>query len=1029
MAKRRARTRDLKGTPGKGLPLADQTNNHPPLPAFSPALASPPPKRNPPSLKTPDFCKRGLFTSPVKESPVSKLTKSVSTQTDPVACLGFEDEILAKDPSQELQQLAFNTLEALHSKQKNKDYVRLSMRHGARTYLNVPSSRFTVSKSVSNQVNKKLNKHSNLVSGLLQRLFGGGLQRMMPAILAKIGRQFRLTVLPLKDCVLNIVQAAALRDYVPTSTRGLERLANALHDFVPILGKLLFPRQLRRRISEFEKCTLDVELSFEVISLEMNGDGKMKPCVHAWVSNLPVVVEGLTRSALIAGKFQESDLLSAHKAEVLIIQGCDKGGSLTLSLMRIANRVDGNAPQFCFPLAFYEDARESYSNLERTIYDNSKPATKPVQSFLQSLLDGKFHMLIVSSCCGSELIDAQCLLIEFSGYSVYEKQDSSIHHDCSRLLPDADHRELFVNTEEARARTRPVIVTLDRVRCCPLAARLVLADPTDEDVDSSEGTTYSGLLLYQSLERRAGTLVGRLHFTSALFVPSTASVKLQCYGCRPFTADDLKLNVAVSGQGTASSKYPCPICVASSDEFGHCIHGLIPPPLRDGENNNNQLYEKFKEVAGARALKVSTDSSAASMHSIKDKAKSVVHRPLLLTPPSQNTAGSMHVCQGMMTHLHTSLGGRLGCSSRSIVERATNLQTEREQHAVKSGMAAWSAVLKAASELSLSGNKFIKDSGSKPEGEASYLFYQSICVDGGVRFNVEHSGLELTNANGIKVLSQQDIIAKRVEKAYIQEETHNLQSEVRAVMATWRRLAALLLELSRTMKRQSKLSEEEISRFKQCAIEYGREWTSMIPGKDNVFNKLHTLIAHLTTFAEVHKTIGLVNEESFEATHPRAQTISNHLKSMVSTEGKVDKIVQRFSLGLHSDYQMTRTALQDERKTGPRKLKDGDRYKVSHRTRQQDIAPICNSTSPSMCLLPQELVRVATNQAVVKKEWHDYYNYLVCGRVPDGWRRAFGDDDNIGKQCIQDQIRVCVGAVLWHPKARRNGKRGIVVVL
>ncbi|CAB9523145.1 hypothetical protein SEMRO_1383_G267970.1 [Seminavis robusta] len=1041
MAKRRSKKNVEVETPSKLAPLADTTNLPVLSPAFSPAFASPPPKRGLLSLTTPNFRKEALFKSPAKQTQTLVQTKSVATQTDPIASLGFENEILAKSPSQQLQQQAFDTLSALHFQQKDKDYVRLSVRHGQQTYLKVPNTRVRATKNSSQQANKKLNKHSTLVFGLLQRLFGGNLQQILPSVLTRIGRQFRLAVLPIHECGLTIVQAVALRDHVPTSTRGLERLANALHDCAPFLGNLLFPKQLRSRISDFEKCTLDIELSFEMISLEMNGEGKMKPCVHAWVSNPPVVLEGLTRSALVAEKFQQSHLLSAHKAEILVVQGCDKGGNLTLSLMRIANRLDGNAPDFCFPLAFYEDGRESYGNLARTIYESKMPSTKPVQPFLQQLLNGKFYMLVVSASRNNDIVDAQCLAVEFVGYSVYEKSLATVNDSCCRLLPDADYRELSVSVEQAKARRQPTMVTLNKVQNCALAVRLVLSNAADKE-SLSEGTPYSGILLYQCLGAR--TLISRLRFTSALFVPCGAEVQVRCYGCRPFTADDLKLNIAVSGQGTASSKYPCPICVASKNQFNQCIHGLVAAPLRVGDNNNNKLYSKFLEVAGGRATKIATDSSAASME-IKDKAKSVVNQPLLLTPPSQNTAGSMHVCQGIMTHLTRRTFDLLRAIDRkaawykglkeavkqasnttdikemiremhqkdraiykqlqsakrwpnvpSQVERAAILLAKREQHTIQSGMAAWVAVEKAAVELSSAGQKFIKDSGAKPEGEASFLLYQSFCVDGGVRFNVEHSGLELTNANGIKVLSKYETIANRVEQAYSHRDETCLQAEVKAVMKMWRCLAKILHELSATLKRQSKLSVEEIDRLKKIAIEYGQQWTSMIPGKDNVFNKLHTLIAHLTCFAERHETIGLVNEESFEATHPRAQTISNHVKSMVSTEGKVQKTVQRFSLGLNSDYQTTRTALRDDRKTGPRKLKDGSKYKVSNRTRKHDVAPIHDPSLTGSLPIPSELIRVDIDQAVVKKEWHDYYNYLVCGRVPSAWRRAFGEDDEIG---------------------------------
>ena len=59
-----------------------------------------------------------------------------------------------------------------------------------------------------------------------------------------------------------------------------------------------------------------------------------------------------------------------------------------------------------------------------------------------------------------------------------------------------------------------------------------------------------------------------------------------------------------------------------------------------------------------RALKIASSSNKAAM-AIKGQVKSVVYKPLLLTPPKQNTGGSMHVSQGLMTHLTKRILGML----------------------------------------------------------------------------------------------------------------------------------------------------------------------------------------------------------------------------------------------------------------------------------------------------------------------------------------------------------------------------------
>ncbi len=99
-------------------------------------------------------------------------------------------------------------------------------------------------------------------------------------VLVSVGSRLDFAVIPRKEFELNIEQMTALRDRVPTTTRGMERLANGLQNLRPQVCRALFPSQLRKQISSYETCSIPIDLGFEMKSLEMGGEKKdMKVCL------------------------------------------------------------------------------------------------------------------------------------------------------------------------------------------------------------------------------------------------------------------------------------------------------------------------------------------------------------------------------------------------------------------------------------------------------------------------------------------------------------------------------------------------------------------------------------------------------------------------------------------------------------------------------------------------------------------------------------------------------------------------------
>ncbi|CAB9513390.1 hypothetical protein SEMRO_588_G171580.1 [Seminavis robusta] len=1032
----------------------------------TPSLKSPTPKR-PARFHSPPLVQNALNKSPTQQQVSRSLfgsaeqivapelinekpaTRDASTQTINVPALSFEDELDRKDPGRELQLLVSRTLHVLANNQKSKHLAKLSLRNRVEKYFRLPNSRTRAAKDLTKQATQQAVAQSKLLGELFEHLFTSNSQATRALDL--VAPTYDFAVIPeATTSSMTIAQAVAFRDRIPTTTNGLYRAATGLADIQPVVGKLLFQKQLKLRVKEYERCNLEITLGYEMVPLEMGGEKNLsKPCLHVWVKNPPVIIEGLTKSALVSGKFRNSSDISKHNNKIMVVQGSDKGGCLTVNLLRIANRIDGNAPAYCFPTAFYEDARESYANLASTILSEGKPT----KQFLQHLVSGLFHLLTVAVRVKDEVVDVECLCLHFIGVSALGDDLRLATH----LEQDADYREL-ANETEAKAREQPATIQLQdchRARY-ELAIRLVAKEKERNGRNNSATPTtktYIGFQLYQIVPGAARSMVHMARFADELVLPSKGALEFNIAGILCFTSDDLKLNTCVHGQGTASSKHPCPICIADKHGFlSSLVDPSKPHPLRKGQYDNFKLYENFESEAKSRKTKIASTSDKASMVH-KTKAKSVVHKPLLVTPPDFNAGASMHVSQGLMTHLTKAMLNLLKAIDRKahwrkqltvIIKDAKNKRPwlenklndlykcdrqyerkikeatqwcnnnsvpgvvrqkwiatqqqyheERESFAKDNAIAAWAHVQQSAALFVDKGEKFLKDSGSRPEGEASYMFLQSYQIDCGVLFRVENSGIELTNANGFRVLARADAIANRVDTAY--SNNPSLNSEAKAIMSTcWRPMAKLLLEISTLLKRQDKLTIEDISRLKECSTQYGKLWTQLPSStgggsEPRVFNKLHTLVDHITCFAERHACVGLVNEEGFEATHPRLHTVSSHLKCMVSTSARAEKIVQRLSLGLNDEYQEAAVDLKEARLHPELQNKRGGKSDLA---RKLDDSIAVRSVA-DLEMLPKELAHVLGG-TVVLKEWKEYYEYLVCGRVPAAFSAIFQSDPSLG---------------------------------
>ncbi|CAB9525185.1 unknown protein [Seminavis robusta] len=228
------------------------------------------------------------------------------------------------------------------------------------------------------------------------------------SVLKLVAKNHSARVLNDDECYLGIQHCAALMQYLPLTARGVERLSRFFKAMLPTIGENLFPTMLRKKLSLYALESFHLRLGFELVSLEIGGEKRNERCLHVWVKEPAAVVESLTQSALLAGKLEESSSFCKHKNELVVVQGSDRGGDITLCLVRIANRAGGNAPQYCIPLAFYEYGKENYDNFQKTIFHPGKPT----KQFLQKMLDGCFQMIVVVVEDDNVPVDAQCCIVE-----------------------------------------------------------------------------------------------------------------------------------------------------------------------------------------------------------------------------------------------------------------------------------------------------------------------------------------------------------------------------------------------------------------------------------------------------------------------------------------------------------------------------------------------------------------------------------------------------------------------------------------
>ncbi|CAB9525184.1 hypothetical protein SEMRO_1641_G287970.1 [Seminavis robusta] len=569
-----------------------------------------------------------------------------------------------------------------------------------------------------------------------------------------------------------------------------------------------------------------------------------------------------------------------------------------------------------------------------------------------------------------------------------------------------------------------------------------------KESNEDDGIEYGGFALTNSFGR--DIFHGR--FREPLRRKSTSVLHVKCLHIRCFTSDDLKCNTSVMGQGTAGVMAPCTICVCKKKEFGKYL--TLPldqqPALRKGVNANPSLYEAFIAEAGGRVDLVRA-SSTGQAKGLKMKYHSVIYQPLLYTPPELNSGSGMHVSSGLFTHCTIKMLEACGKIDRELpwLSKLSTLQQEAkdfvvnskvrieqlrkedtklyrdiktaqgysltgeiesikaERLCIASDLHALAKASEAAKLFIEKGNDFqagaAKKTKSRIIGPATYCLRKAYEVDGRVSFRVENSGFELSNGDGIRVLApdRQELIAERMKKVF--PNNLQLQSKVDKAMESYRGLTELLYQISTIMKSQKKWIEEDVARFDAITRQYATLWmeftmetqdvSSSNGNEINVFNKLHILRSHLTTFASTNLMLGRCSEEGFESAHKCIESVRQPLVCMTSTEARANCTFRRIMLHCRPEIEVIHRAIE-QRFMGKKRAPYKKRTKA---LKTADNTASASQLDPQLTL-PEDFTR-SINGYIIKTDWKDHFEYVVFSKVPASWTQPFQSDESLGSSC------------------------------
>lgn len=469
-----------------------------------------------------------------------------------------------------------------------------------------------------------------------------------------------------------------------------------------------------------------------------------------------------------------------------------------------------------------------------------------------------------------------------------------------------------------------------------------------------------------------------------------------------------------------------------------------PAPLREGEYANEALYETWRKRTHDETIKPNKEDRLACGSTQKP--------PLLRTPIHKEPMAPMHSPQGIFTHFCAEIRSQLRTiesnsrwaqqvqqaheSVKKRVEekypgyaearknsgrfRAAQRRFERQLAKEKGADTpneqkiqdleqkvdqAREMVRIHASEMTNYGKEnriqegigrllssldsYLEDKSKKPQGIGEFIFNKGIEMIGQVAFRPEHSGFELSHADGMKVLEKWSDIADCVAKCYDNsDEAEEFSPSIKSLMERSKEIAQHLLVVSKILKSQSKQSSLQIIKLRDAIYRLSKAWRNHFPNT-TIFLKFHHVEAHVLDFVKRYEMYGRVSEEGFESAHPYVNQIRDMLKSVASTTQRINTICQRLHSGMNDEVTSAKTEVKVAT-TGKKR----SRYDTSNSTsRAHEHVGI---VSDFFNLVEGGAFLQLAGEVLIPAEWKDVYFMAVFGKVPDWWTSCFQDRNDLG---------------------------------
>jgi hypothetical protein len=286
-----------------------------------------------------------------------------------------------------------------------------------------------------------------------------------------------------------------------------------------------------------------------------------------------------------------------------------------------------------------------------------------------------------------------------------------------------------------------------------------------------------------------------------------------------------------------------------------------------------------------------------------------------------------------------------------------------------------------------------KEDDTKPvTGKAAFTFRRAITLQAG-NFNAQHGNKELTNSRGIDALENRKTVSILLRDVYanMDDAIHQaLHGELAVVADFYDEIAEPLYLLSKLMKSQDKVTPARKKVMKECLVKIGVAWRKCIDWKKPVFWKMHMAECALVAFVNEHQMCGRASAKGFENLHFDLHILKAMLAPMVNTAHRVTAMAGWQQILLMPGMGEKIDKIQ------PKKRKKRELYKKSADRRLEENLQVETVSMDVDDGRVEEGYFQLESGNLLSEDFREEYEFCTLKRVPQSWRRAFQNCDDLG---------------------------------